>query len=121
MDAPILIIIAVITLLSFLEYKKRNIKGYHVTGTCTDSRHLRNGRVYSGTYTYQASGQIYQGTTTSIGREPKVGNQYDLIVDENNPVHIVRNSDKNLWLVLTIVMVLVVALNFFINQLRYSI
>lgn len=121
MDTPILIIIAVIILLSFFEYRKRNIKGYHVTGTCTDCHYLRGGRVYSGTYTYQASGQMYQATTTSIGRKPKIGKQYDLIVDKKNPVHIVTNSDKNLWLVLIIVMVLAVALNFLTNQLRYRI
>lgn len=61
--------------------------------TCIYVRYVRNGRVYSGTYTYLVSGQVCQGTITSIGR-PKVGNQYDLIIDENDPVYIVRNSDK---------------------------
>lgn len=120
MDTPMVIVIVVIILLSFLEYRKRNIKGYHVTGVCTDSCHLRSGRVYSGTYTYQAFGQTYQATTTSIGRKPKIGKQYDLIVDENDPVYIVRNSDKNLWLVLLTVMVLVIALNFLADQIRHG-
>lgn len=61
--------------------------------TCIYVRYVRNGRVYSGTCTYLVSGQICQGTITSIGR-PKVGNPYDLIIDENDPVYIVRNSDK---------------------------
>lgn len=64
-----------------------------MTWTCIYVRYVRNGRVYSGTYTYLVSGQVCQGTITSIGR-PKVGNQYDLIIDENDPVYIVRNSDK---------------------------
>lgn len=50
MDTPILIIIVIILLLSFLEYKKRNIKGYHVAGTCIANQHVRTGRFYSGTY-----------------------------------------------------------------------
>lgn len=50
MDTQILIIIVIILLLSFLEYKKRNIKGYHVAGTCIASQHVRTGRFYSGTY-----------------------------------------------------------------------
>ena len=120
MDTPMVILIAVLIFLSFLEYRKRDIKGYHVTGTCTDCHYIRGGRVYSGTYTYQASGQIHQGTT----RKPKIGKQYDLIVnenvDENNPVHIVRNSDKNMWLVLLAVMVLATALNFLTDQLRHG-
>lgn len=120
MDVPMVILIAVLIFLSFLEYKKRNIRGYHVTGTCTDCHYIRGGRVYSGTYTYQASGQMYQGTTTSIGRKPKIGKQYDLIVDENDPTYIVRNSDKNMWLVLLAVMVLATALNFLTDQLRHG-
>lgn len=64
-----------------------------MTWTCINVRYVRNGRVYSGTYTYLVSGHICQGTITSIGR-PKVGNPYDLIIDENDPVYIVRNSDK---------------------------
>lgn len=63
---------------------------------------------------------MYQGTTTSIGRKPKIGKQYDLIVDENDPTYIVRNSDKNMWLVLLAVMVLATALNFLTDQLRHG-